>query len=186
MPQVSSADLAALAAEDQGTALWTIVTTFSVLAQVAVVGRLCARRLKGASLAADDYLICLALAQSWTLFGLFIGLRQYGLGKHRAAVVQDSLTTFYRFLYYYQIVYCITPPTIKLSLLFLYGRVFPSARFRTLLWITGAIMFGIGYSIVNIVTDFAVWLMPIPIMWRVQLPLAQKIALSIIFLLGLL
>lgn len=66
MPQVSSADLAALAAEDQGTALWTIVTTFSVLAQVAVVGRLCARRLKGASLAADDYLICLALVTSLT------------------------------------------------------------------------------------------------------------------------
>ncbi|UNI15412.1 hypothetical protein JDV02_001947 [Purpureocillium takamizusanense] len=215
---VSLDNLRPSAAEDQGPALWTTVTTFTVLAQVAVVGRLCARRLKGVSLAADDYLICLAQVQSWTLFGLFVGLRQHGLGKHRSTVPVPFLTTFYRFLYYYQIVYSITPPTIKLSLVFLYARLFPSPRFRTLLWLTGVIVavwgvasmfisvfacdpieafwtrqgkcmrlrtFGIAYSIINIITDFAVWLMPIPAMWRVQLPLGQKIALSVIFLLGL-
>lgn len=46
--------------------------------------------------------------------------------------------------------------------------------------------FAIGYAIVNIITDFAVWLMPIPSVWKIQLPRAQKIALSLIFALGLL
>ncbi|KAJ6443608.1 hypothetical protein O9K51_04787 [Purpureocillium lavendulum] len=197
---VSPAEFKAYATEDQGATLWSIVVTFTVLAQLAVVGRLCARRLKGAALAADDYLICAAVV------------------THRMVVSRDRQTRFYRFVFYYQIAYCITPPIIKLSLLFLYGRVFPSPRFRALLYATGGLlvvwatatlfltvftchpiesfwthegkcmdfkMAGIGYSIVNIGTDFAVWLMPIPIMWRVQLPLAQKIALSIIFLLGL-
>lgn len=46
--------------------------------------------------------------------------------------------------------------------------------------------FAIGYAIVNIVTDFTVWLMPIPSAWKIQLPTPQKIALSLIFALGLL
>jgi hypothetical protein len=46
--------------------------------------------------------------------------------------------------------------------------------------------FAIGYAIVNIISDFAVWLMPIPRVWNIQLPRPQKIALSLIFALGLL
>lgn len=46
--------------------------------------------------------------------------------------------------------------------------------------------FGIGYAIVNITTDFEVWLMPMPSVWSIQLPTSQKIALCLIFLLGLL
>lgn len=46
--------------------------------------------------------------------------------------------------------------------------------------------FAIGYAIVNIISDFAVWLMPIPRVWNIQLPKPQKIALSLIFALGLL
>jgi hypothetical protein len=46
--------------------------------------------------------------------------------------------------------------------------------------------FAIGYAIVNIITDFTVWLMPIPRVWKIQLPKSQKIALSLIFALGLL
>ncbi|KAL2698839.1 hypothetical protein AAEP93_010227 [Penicillium crustosum] len=45
--------------------------------------------------------------------------------------------------------------------------------------------FAIGYAIVNIICDFAVWLMPIPRVWNIQLPKPQKIALSLIFALGL-
>ncbi|CAG8892001.1 unnamed protein product [Penicillium nalgiovense] len=45
--------------------------------------------------------------------------------------------------------------------------------------------FAIGYAIVNIISDFAVWLMPIPRVWNIQLPKPQKIALSLIFALGL-
>lgn len=46
--------------------------------------------------------------------------------------------------------------------------------------------FAIGYAVVNIVTDFTVWLMPIPSVWKIQLPRGQKVALTLIFALGLL
>ncbi|OGM47202.1 hypothetical protein ABOM_003897 [Aspergillus bombycis] len=45
--------------------------------------------------------------------------------------------------------------------------------------------FAIGYAIVNIITDLAVWPMPIPNMWKLQLPTTQKITLTLIFVLGL-
>ncbi|KAI9044674.1 uncharacterized protein KD926_011644 [Aspergillus affinis] len=43
----------------------------------------------------------------------------------------------------------------------------------------------LGYGVVNIVTSLVVWMMPIPNMWRLQLPMAQKIALTFTFALGL-
>ncbi|KAH8429788.1 uncharacterized protein LDX57_007460 [Aspergillus melleus] len=45
--------------------------------------------------------------------------------------------------------------------------------------------FSIGYGVVNIITSFLVWMMPIPNMWRLQLRMAQKIALTLTFALGL-
>ncbi|THC90504.1 hypothetical protein EYZ11_010030 [Aspergillus tanneri] len=45
--------------------------------------------------------------------------------------------------------------------------------------------FAIGYAIVNITTSLTVWLMPIPKLWKLQLPTAQKVALILIFALGL-
>lgn len=44
----------------------------------------------------------------------------------------------------------------------------------------------LGYAIVNITTDFAVWTMPIPSVWKIQLPTMQRVSLCFIFLLGLL
>ncbi|KAB8234235.1 hypothetical protein ETB97_001418 [Aspergillus alliaceus] len=46
--------------------------------------------------------------------------------------------------------------------------------------------FAVGYAIVNIATSLVIWLMPIPKLWKLQLPTAQKVALILIFALGLL
>ncbi|OAQ62524.1 hypothetical protein VFPFJ_11421 [Purpureocillium lilacinum] len=179
--------------EDRGLTLWACITTFAILSFLAVFGRFSARRLKAAPLA-------------------------NGLGKHRAVVSEAQLSQFYYLLYYFQICYVVAPPTVKLSLLFLYKRIFPSRRFHLVvhtmallvaMWgITSTFIsifnctpvsafwtrkgscldfkkFGIGYAIVNITTDFAVWLMPMPSVWSIQLPTSQKIALCLIFLLGL-
>ncbi|KAL3954463.1 hypothetical protein ACCO45_010026 [Purpureocillium lilacinum] len=205
--------------EDRGLTLWACITTFAILSFLAVFGRFSARRLKAAPLAADDWFILLALIWVWALFGIFVACRQNGLGKHRAVVSEAQLSQFYYLLYYFQICYVVAPPTVKLSLLYLYKRIFPSRRFHLVvhtmallvaMWgITSTFIsifnctpvsafwtrkgscldfkkFGIGYAIVNITTDFAVWLMPMPSVWSIQLPTSQKIALCLIFLLGLL
>ncbi|KAB8261482.1 hypothetical protein BDV32DRAFT_158222 [Aspergillus pseudonomiae] len=163
--------------EDRGVLLWVVNSTFIGLATLAVIARFAARRLKNLPLAADDWAICVAL-----------------------------------------IAYILGPPTVKLSLLLLYRRIFVSSRFLRIVYAVGAIIsvwtiitiflaifncipisgfwtgqgqcisfrdFAIGYAIVNIITDLAVWLMPIPNMWKLQLPTSQKIALTLIFVLGL-
>lgn len=39
-------------------------------------------------------------------------------------------------------------------------------------------------AILNIVTDFLMLLMPIPLLWALQLPLLQKLSLGLIFAIG--
>ncbi|KAB8239081.1 uncharacterized protein BDW43DRAFT_296432 [Aspergillus alliaceus] len=169
--------------KDLGLRLWIVNSIFVALATLAVIARFVARRLKNLPLASDDWAICIALL-----------------------------------LYYFQIFYILAPPTVKLSLLLLYRRIFVNSRFLKVVYIMGAAVivwaivmtflaifncspisafwtgrgkciplkaFAIGYAIVNILTDLGVWLMPIPNMWKLQLPTAQKVALTLIFVLGL-
>ncbi|KAE8139007.1 hypothetical protein BDV38DRAFT_270203 [Aspergillus pseudotamarii] len=164
--------------EDRGPSLWVVNSIFIGLATLAVIARFVARKLKNLALAADDWAIFVAL-----------------------------------------IFYILAPPTVKLSLLLLYRRIFVSSRFLNIVYAIGTIIsvwaiimtflaifnckpisafwtgqgkcipfkqFAVGYAIVNITTDLAVWLMPIPNMWKLQLPTAQKVALTLIFVLGLL
>ncbi|GAB1214133.1 hypothetical protein ATERTT37_003293 [Aspergillus terreus] len=204
--------------EDFGPTLWVVNSIFIVLATFAVFGRFAARRLRKMPLGADDWMICVALFWDWVLYGIFIGCRMNGLGKHRAALPPEKVAIFAELLYFFQIFYVLAPPSVKLSLLFLYRRIFEHSRFLRLVYgVVGLIVvwaiimtflsifnckpisafwttkgtcldfrqFAIGYAIVNIITDFAVWLMPIPSVWKIQLPQAQKIALSLIFAIGL-
>ncbi|KAJ5090881.1 hypothetical protein N7532_009565 [Penicillium argentinense] len=204
--------------EDFGPTLWVVNTIFIVLAIFAVAGRFAARRMRKMPLGADDWLICVALFWDCLLYGVFIGCRINGLGKHRATLPPAKVAVFSELLYFFQIIYVLGPPSVKLSLLFLYRRIFEHSRFLLLVYgMMGLIMvwaiimtflsifncrpisafwtmegtcfnfrqFAVGYAIVNIITDFAVWLMPIPSVWKIQLPRAQKFALSLIFALGL-
>lgn len=41
-----------------------------------------------------------------------------------------------------------------------------------------------GQSVVNIITDAVLLALPLPLIWRLQLPLGQKLGLSAVFLLG--
>ncbi|KAJ5383628.1 hypothetical protein N7517_001539 [Penicillium concentricum] len=204
--------------EDLGPTLWVVNTIFIVLATFAVIARFSARRLRKLSLGADDWIICVALFWDWILYGIFVGCRINGLGKHRATLSPEKVAIFSELLYFFQIFYVLGPPSVKLALLFLYRRIFEHSSFLRLVngmivlisiwaivmvflaifncnpisafWTTEGTcldfkQFAVAYAIVNIITDFAVWLMPIPKVWKIQLPKPQKIALSLIFALGL-
>jgi hypothetical protein len=224
--------------EDFGPTLWVVNTVFIVLATMAVMARFGARQLKKLPLGADDWIICVALFWDWLLYGIFIGCECFhglitstdtkltftpgrinGLGKHRDTLPPENIAIFSELLYFFQIFYVLGPPTVKLSLLFLYRRIFEHTRFLRMVYGMMALMivwaiimtflaifnckpisafwtmegtcldfkqFAIGYAIVNIITDFTIWLMPIPSVWKIQLPKPQKIALCLIFVLGLL
>ncbi|KGO67090.1 hypothetical protein PITC_019960 [Penicillium italicum] len=204
--------------EDYGPTLWVVITVFVALSTLAVAARFGARRLQKLSLGADDWIICVALFWNWLLYGLFVGCRINGLGKHRETLSLEQVVAFAKLLYFSQIFYVLGPPTVKLALLFLYRRIFQHSNLIRLIdgmivlisvWVTvmaflaifnckpisafwtadGTCLdfknLAIGYVSVNIATDFVVCLMPIPKVWNLQIPKPQKIALSLIFSLGL-
>lgn len=43
-----------------------------------------------------------------------------------------------------------------------------------------------SYAVINVVTTLIVWALPIPRVWRLQIPRGQKVALSLVIALGLL
>ena len=44
----------------------------------------------------------------------------------------------------------------------------------------------VSVSVVNAVSDTGIWLLPQPLIWRLQLPTLKKLGLSLLFLLGFL
>ena len=45
------------------------------------------------------------------------------------------------------------------------------------------ILYGV-YTGINIITDILIWLYPLPIVWKLQVGMSQKIGLAILFILG--
>lgn len=119
----------------------------------------------------------------------------------------EDIISFTKGYWAIQIMFPITMTFTKISMLFLYRRIFPSTRFIILLYIIGGIIlawglasvlsiificrpvqyfwdktipggycgndFGILYGVAgpNIATDLAVLILPLPILWKLQMPL---------------
>ncbi|OQE02352.1 hypothetical protein PENSOL_c002G09869 [Penicillium solitum] len=178
--------------EDFGPALWVVNTIFIVLSTFAVAARFESRRLRKLSLGADDWMICVALFWNWVLYGLFVGCRINGLGKHRATLSPEKVATFVELLYFFQIFYVLGPPSVKLALLFLYRRIFEHSSFLRI--VDGMIVMISVWAI--IMTFLAIFnCKPISAFWTTEgtcldfkqfaIGYAIRIALSLIFALGL-
>jgi hypothetical protein len=64
----------------------------------------------------------------------------HGLGRHGAALTQNELITFFIILFAFEAVYVTTVLFIKLSILQMYLRIFPSRDFRTGIVIIAAVV----------------------------------------------
>ena len=150
---------------------------------------------------------------------IFLQGQRYGLGRHVQTVTTDEAVQLRKIGYFFPIVFVLTPPVIKISLLLLYRRIFISRRLFFMIYAVGAVItvwaiaagavsifectpisaswLGGGhcvdlkldataYLIVDILTSFVVWAMPIPMVWKLHLSTGHKIALTIVFLMGLL
>ncbi|MCJ1385608.1 hypothetical protein MMC17_008731 [Xylographa soralifera] len=108
-----------------GPQIARITVAMAVLAGIALVGRLICRRMLKLQLAVSDYLIVTGLLGVWMYSGLIIGATTLGLGEHIRMVSTRNLITQLQLIYAGEIIYFISLPIIKLSILFLYHSLFP-------------------------------------------------------------
>ncbi|KAJ9611703.1 hypothetical protein H2200_004887, partial [Cladophialophora chaetospira] len=215
--------MATSTASDTGNVQYKVIlgTVFGVIiANVAVLLRLLARRVGHVTLKLDDYLICCALIVHWGIAIAGIFLLQYGLGLPLSSGALRPVK-YAQVLFSGTFLYTMTIFFTKASILCLYHRVFTSRIVRVPVYIVGIIIcvwalvccvagaflcvplkklwdpsvpgscfdvtaFYVGLQIPNVVTDVAIFLLPLPAIRTLPLPSSQKWSLVAIFGVGLL
>ena len=114
------------------------------------------------------------------------------------------------------ILYSLAVTMAKLSIVITYLRIFPTPKFRWSMYGTATVIAGMGlsflivslslhwdwllyqdkldialrfsyvFSSVNALTDFVLVVAPMPLFWKLQMPNREKIAISILFAMGIL
>ncbi|KAI9850382.1 MAG: hypothetical protein M1838_005772 [Thelocarpon superellum] len=201
---------------------WQIIvlnTVMATLSTIAVGLRLMARRVVKMPFSWDDYTIIAALILSYALCISALTAVHFGFGKHDLSNTIPGLEHLLRSLYIYLIVYVLCLPTVKLSILLFYLRIFTTPNFKRLAYVSIAFVviwslsaflalvfacqpinawwiadvnahcmndydFLMAESGITILTDVWLLVMPMPLVWKLQISRQQKLALSGVFLLG--
>ncbi|KAJ5735704.1 uncharacterized protein N7483_000829, partial [Penicillium malachiteum] len=208
---------------DRGPGIIAGNLTVAILATIAVILRFIARSMKGCVFGLDDWLILLALPFGWGMAISTIICVRHGLGKHLAVVeAEDPTQLFVEGKAYYasELIWTISIPIIKTSILLFYIRIFgkmKSLRYTayglmsfTFAWaimvifvivfqcnpvakgynaelpgkcINSWLFFVLGSSM-NCATDLVILILPMPLIWKLQLSRMQRVSLLGIFVLG--
>jgi hypothetical protein len=198
-----------------------ILTVMQALSTIVVAARLLTRLLiQRMRLAADDWII----TASWVVLVAYTvdvcTQTKFGLGKHLDDLPPTTNHAASLELFYYgEALYYITVSLTKVSILFLYLRLFPQENYRIFNYIMMAFVIATGFSCtvagifqcdpirkawltdlpgkcfnqpslfianagLNIAQDLIIYGLPIPMLWKVQRPLKERIALTGIFVVG--
>ncbi|PYH89848.1 hypothetical protein BO71DRAFT_487608 [Aspergillus ellipticus CBS 707.79] len=192
---------------------------FLCLATVVVALRLYARLHMLRKPGWDDLLIALSLITDFFFFAFLVVEIKYGLAKNQDELQPNELEKQLKALYITIPLYNLCLTLTKLSLIFLYRRLFPPKGYQVLLMVALAVVLVTGMWMVfsailfcipvrafwdtsiphtclsqsvvwglnaalQITTDLALVIIPLPILARLRLPKRQKAALIFIFALG--
>jgi hypothetical protein len=137
---------------------------------------------------------------------------QFGFGQHLWNVTLEQIGEYSKMLVGIMVVYVWTPALAKLSLLALYYRLNPDRKVQACIYALAALVTGYSLAItivaagpcnpqthsdqkcltdlnlfmacINIITDFLILCLPIPMLRALQLPIKQKVLLGMVFALG--
>ncbi|KAI1114928.1 hypothetical protein F5Y14DRAFT_461024 [Nemania sp. NC0429] len=209
--------------------LIVMASIFTIIIIMAVVLRFYSRRLSRARLGPEDWLALSALVFVLALNGIFIaGTAQGAITGHSPVVDGWPVTTelehlVQKYKFAFQTTEKIAFGLVKLSLLFLWKRIFSRARrFVLLCWVMiGVIaawsiafffstLFQCGtdwqknwapigifltqclnsldlltvFTATDILTDFIIILMPVPMIWKLQMQTKRKVGITATFMVG--
>ncbi|KAL8999884.1 MAG: hypothetical protein Q9188_005790 [Gyalolechia gomerana] len=133
-----------------------------IIVNIAIAARLYARKISNVHLWWDDFIILVALIFDWGIsVGIWLDIKHAGFGRHSVAVggpvSEEEFSTFFKW-----------DKSIK------GGTCINQDKFYRL------------NGIANLLIDFMLWSLTLPVVWRLNLNFRQKLSVSGIFLLGLL
>ncbi|KAI9923726.1 hypothetical protein ASPWEDRAFT_120507 [Aspergillus wentii DTO 134E9] len=198
----------------------TVIAVY-ILAVCLVALRFVARiKAQGSTIATDDWLIVGAVVSVTANVVCTIEAGQHGQGKHVWSLTLQDVSDMMKVLYANVLLYVVTVPLTKLSIIFFYRRIFgmhwilwvcfflttgywfsctitflvactpPSYYWSQYLDPTGGkcrfpfYPFYVGNAAANVVTDGIILIVPIRVVWQLQMRTAQKWMVTGIFLLG--
>ncbi|KAJ5303535.1 hypothetical protein N7476_010334 [Penicillium atrosanguineum] len=143
-------------------------TCFAFILSTTAVGfRVISRKLNGQGLFLDDYLIISALLFEYGITIAGIVLLYNGLGKHIVYVKPDQLTVYLKTLFTGSILYTCCIASVKLSILTLYRRIFPTKWMKMSANIVGMVV--ILWAACGILAG-AFTCIPTEKLWNPQIP----------------
>ncbi|KAJ5507773.1 hypothetical protein N7527_009916 [Penicillium freii] len=124
-----------MGANSRGNVYLAVDATLVVLSTIVVAIRVAARVAKS-TLGWDDYVICLSIVLAYSMLGEAIfWARDGGLGKH-----MSELSIAEKSFFANEISYTLLVPTIKISILLLYRRIFSVPKFQLASLLTGGLV----------------------------------------------
>ncbi|CAI7669553.1 unnamed protein product [Penicillium pancosmium] len=198
----------------RGTQGLVVSVVFTSLATAFVGIRIYTRLKFLRTLEANDWMVIIALVNSFVFMGLDIVEATSGMGMHLKDIPPPILAFWLTIPFYNAAVLC-----AKASILMQYFRVFPTKRMRLICWIMITILALYGTwavisaflncipvakfwdptiegfclnkpalwfsnAAMHITTDIAILIIPIPALASIDVPKRQKIALMLMFALG--
>ncbi|KAF6801207.1 CFEM domain-containing protein [Colletotrichum sojae] len=133
-----------------------------VLPAVFIVIRMMNKWVNPSSWAGDDISILLAFACATAFVPINFRALSLGLGKDIWTLQPDTITEFLKNMFVTQIFYISSLCLIKASIIFFYLRIFPSARFRLVLWATQG--FNTSITVLYLILTFT-QCDPLPLYW---------------------
>jgi len=136
-----------------------------VAALVAVALRFTSRRIARAKIGIDDWLILVAWLLTAIYASLLFSLTHYGMGRHAWWIT--NVEVFSQLSITSETMYNVAIPVIKISILYLYRRIFPQPWFNRALIVLGG--FIVAYSLAQIFADIF-QCVPISSLWGATAP----------------
>ncbi|KAI9836860.1 MAG: hypothetical protein M1819_001025 [Sarea resinae] len=118
-----------------------VSVALTALAFATVILRLLARKFKNVSLAADDWMILVAMLFGFGTMANEILCCHWGLGKHQLAVTMPEFIQMRKVSFSFQLIYSTTLLLTKFSILLMYRRIFEIPAVIRALYLTGVFIF---------------------------------------------
>ncbi|KAK4149492.1 Phosphoglucosamine mutase [Chaetomidium leptoderma] len=149
------------------------------------------------SVKSEDWCILLALLFTIVSAVFVIEETRYALGRHASTVSPADMIGYRKASYFQTLCYNLSLCFTKISILLLYLRVLTHNYIRKVTWAAIGIVgvynaWGVGMYLIwwaltylHIITDFMIFVIPIPVVATMTIPMRQKSGLLFVFCLGL-